>query len=207
MTASFEDNGYELIWKRKRNDTQIKTDNIQNIDTMFQTVTSLSGDSSKWNLKNIKPLKEKLNIQPISRERLRNHIVHYNSAMDMRANFKTGDFALIGKPNTKHIGVYISKEDIENETYDKYFGFAIALRDTRFYKDGVFIIFYKHAPYDAGKETFTRTDLAQLDSNLTQNGKDYCIWVVWRFVNLKLPLDVEYFKEQPIYKAVKIWER
>lgn len=94
-------------------------------------------------------LNEKLNIQPISKKRLDGFYMptRYKSAGDMRANFKTGDLALIGKPNYKHIGVFISKEDIENETYDGYYYCGFKYRES----DSIFTFWMDCEPWGDGE--------------------------------------------------------
>ena len=158
---------------------------------------------------NTEQLNEKLNIQPVTADRLKRLIIPYATASDMRANFMTGDLSLMGHIDHKHLGVYISKSDIENELYDKYFGFNIPLWKTKFYKDGVFI-FYETKPMFIINDNprFTRTNLAELDSNLMR-GERYGVWEVRRMPFLKLPLDEEYFKfKSPIsYRAKTIWKR
>ena len=156
---------------------------------------------------NTEQLSEKLNIQPVTKDRLKNRVIPYATANEMRANFITGDLSFMGHIEHVHLGVFISKEDIEEELYDKYFGFNIPLCKTKFYKEGMFI-FYDTIPTIIIKENphFTRTNLADLDSNLMR-GEKYGVWEVRRMPFLKLPLDEEYFKNAPTYKAKTIWKR
>lgn len=156
---------------------------------------------------NTEQLNEKLNIQPVTKDRLKSRVIPYATASEMRANFLTGDIAIMGHIDHKHLGVFISKSDIEKELYDKYFGFNIPLWKTKFYKEGMFI-FYDAKPMFIVNDNphFTRTNLAELDSNLMR-GEKYGIWAVMRNPHVSLPLTEDYFKDASIRKAKTIWKR
>ena len=54
-----------------------------------------------------KQFSEKLNIQPVTADRLKNLVVPYPTASEMRANFQTGDIVVVGNEKDNLHGTYI----------------------------------------------------------------------------------------------------
>lgn len=113
-----------------------------------------------------RPMKmnEKLNIQPISKERLKNTfpMVKYKTPWDMRANFKTGDIAIIGNQKGHIATVFISAEDVASGKYDKLFNFFLPMSHYKESEEGAFV-FLEKANY------FTRDFLSEYNSSLQMN--------------------------------------
>ena len=64
----------------------------------------------------------KLNIQPVTKERLMNTKPCYKSSEEMRKNLQTGDIVFITQPfsdTTTIVGVFVSFKDIVEYGYDK----------------------------------------------------------------------------------------
>lgn len=165
-------------------------DNIKNTDTVC--------------IYKDKSLNEKLNIQPVTKERLgqtANDL--YKPSKDYKFKLRTGDIAIIGKPSKEpRPAVYVSHNDLENEKYESIFKFTVLTNKVANWQDGVFV-FYRNENRD---EYFTRKMLKDFDENFTDKIVASYIKEIYRVKHLKYPLTRDYFVNPPIEEAEIVWK-
>lgn len=154
-------------------------DNIKNTDTVC--------------IYKDKSLNEKLDIQPVSKERLRNTIVSPKKLL------KTGDIVVsemrLGETRT---GIYISMYDYANYDYGKLLNMATIPFSLT--KEGI-IVRYKQA------NTFTFTSLLNLNDKLENELSHRYTTSVYRHNNIEQPLPFDYFKHPNTDNASIIYKR
>ena len=136
---------------------------------------------------------EKLDIQPVSKERLRNAIVSPKKLL------KTGDIVVsemrFGETRT---GIYISMYDYANYDYGKLLNMVTIPFSLQ--KEGI-IVRYKQA------NTFTFTSLLNLNDKLENEHSHRYTTFVYRHNNIEQPLPFDYFKHPNTDNASVIYKR
>ena len=156
---------------------------------------------------NIEQFNEKLNIQPVTKDKLNDTTKSIHSyskqSKDYVFEFKTGDTVTVGENHMPYCGTYLSYYDIMRHTYDHILGHVSSMFSGGYgnCKDGVFV------HYENDKSKYSFAALALFDENLVF-GK-LCVWEIYRDKNIKLPLDEEYFKNPITYmtKDNLVWSR
>ena len=140
---------------------------------------------------NAQQFTEKLNIQPISKERLKGTFFKaYRTEEELKKNLRTGDIVKF-EDMGDDIYVYISHKDIESRIYDRVLGVKLHPNG-----NGVFAICT-----DATQPMFAYFNI---DGNIIQN---VFVSEAYRLPNIKLPIDIEYFMYPPIDKGVLIYKQ
>lgn len=149
---------------------------------------------------------EKLNIQPVSKEKLGKYgsVKKYRTAEEMSENFQLGDI-IVEKANhgfVRHnIYVYIPKAS--DSDYEYYIDNNI-----------IFTADKLHLAFDLLVGVNDKGVLTNQAFNYDKSLKEYLIDdyynyvdAVYRIPDLTYPLPKEYFKNPPIRKAVCVWKR
>ena len=150
-------------------------------------------------------LNEKLNIKPVTKDRLEKTVGEIPNRLSKRyaVNFKTGDIVRMGKSyDSSEYAVYVSHSDMVNKTYDDILEFGLNLDNiinNDEYKDGMFVI-----NYGGG---FKRDMLSAFNENLSSSYLHKEIYEVYRFKGKDIKLDYMYFQRPPYEKAELIWKR
>ena len=149
-----------------------------------------------------KKFNEKLNIQPITKDRLTDFTKckMYKTPSEMRNNFITGDIVVVGDENEKENGVFVSYDDVKSGAYDELLDEPISNEKDSALRDGIFIFYLSGITGRGGKPTFTRHFVVKYDNNLNNR-----VMYVYRVPLLEKPLDVEYFKTFPNSKAKMVF--
>lgn len=140
---------------------------------------------------NAQQFTEKLNIQPISKERLKGTFFKaYRTEEELKKNLRTGDIVKF-EDMGDDIYIYVSYKDIESRIYDRVLGIKLQSEG-----NGLFVIC---------------TDTTQpmfayfcIDGVIIQN---VFVSEAYRLPNLKLPIDIEYFMYPPIDKGILIYKQ
>jgi hypothetical protein len=146
---------------------------------------------------NTSQFNEKLDIQPMSKERLDNIFIP-KSAEDMRADFKTGDIVTLST-NGGVDGVFVSKNDLTEYKYNELLNMSI--NDMMKYgklEDGVFITKYL-GTLGFGIVDYFDKDLVRL--------KTVCVEKVYRPSEISQPLKPMYFKNPPKERCKLIYDK
>lgn len=139
---------------------------------------------------NVQELSEKLNIQPVTRERLRERFfAKYTTEEDMLKNLQTGDIVRLHQFEDETY-VYISYGDILKKTYDRILGIKLSADESS--ENGILVVY--------AANTFSYFGLSS-----DYMGNEH-IGTVVRMPNLKLPVDTEYFQNPPMDKGVVIYQ-
>lgn len=144
----------------------------------------------------------KLNIQPMTMERLRSTKAQYSTPNAMRNNLQTGDIVVIKTPsNPKLIGVYVSFEDMSKFKYDimtNLLGYSHA--KTKSKTQGSIIIdeFLEKGRLSWYGLSFYDSKLETIETRIIE---------VRRRNDTVQPLDVEYFKNPPLKGSYVVWKR
>ena len=150
---------------------------------------------------NTKQFNEKLNIQPVTADRLKKLVVPYPTASEMRANFQTGDIVVVGNEKENLHGTYISYKDVKSGVYDEITHFFPKLTSESEIVncvDGVFVYWEQ--------SFFTRSYVKDFNDELEYRGIDtHRVMYVYRVPFLKTPLTEDYLKTFPNPKAKQIW--
>lgn len=169
---------------------------------------------------NTKQFNEKLNITPLSQDRIRKGFVKIcHTVKEMRENLQTGDIAII---NTYFIdkgyeaswsydsknSVCISYKDLEAETYNDMLGKDYFRLLDKNMKEGVFLTYHKEAGAEV-VNNFGDSWVSYFDDNFTwvTDMFSFKIMEIRRIPKLVLPLTLEYFENPPIEKSVLVWKR
>ena len=140
---------------------------------------------------NTQQFTEKLNIQPISKERLKGTFFKtYRTDEELKKNLRTGDIVKFDDMGDD-IYVYVSYKDIETKIYERVLGIKLQLNG-----NGVFVICTNTA-----QPMFAYFNI---DGVIIQN---VFVSEAYRLPNIKLPLDIEYFMYPPIDKGVLIYKQ
>ena len=147
-------------------------------------------------------LNEKMNIQPVSKKRLKDcAISSHKPSKNYVFDFKTGDIVFMSNGKDPKALVYVSYEDIMRHTYDDVFDLIPRMSQwEEVVCDGAFMQYYEN-------DGFKFISLKSFDKNFVYNSIGLRIWLVYRYENLKLPLDAEYFKHPDAAKAKLVWSR
>lgn len=146
-------------------------------------------------------LNEKMNIQPVSKKRLKDcAISSHKTSKKYIFNFKTGDIVFMSNGKDPKALVYVSYEDIMRHTYDSVFDLIPRMSQwEEVVCDGAFMQYEN--------DGFKFISLKSFDENLVYNSIGLRVWLVYRYENLKFPLDAEYFKHPDAAKAKLVWSR
>jgi len=148
-----------------------------------------------------KQFNEKLNIQPVTADRLKKLVVPYPTASEMRANFQTGDIVVVGNEKENLHGTYISYKDVKSGVYDEITHFFPKLTSESEIVncvDGVFVYWEQ--------SFFTRSYVKDFNDELEYEGiGTHKVMYVYRVPFLKNPLTEDYLKTFPNPKAKQIW--
>lgn len=140
---------------------------------------------------NTQQFTEKLNIQPISKKRLKGTFFKtYHTEEELKKNLRTGDIVKF-EDMGDDIYVYVSHKDIENGLYNRVLGIKLHPNG-----NGVFVICT-----DTTQPMFA---YFSIDGVIIQN---VFVSEAYRLPNLKLPIDIEYFMYPPIDKGVLIYKQ
>lgn len=167
-------------------------------------------------LKSDRYLNEKLNIQPVTKDRLANVVRPnmYKTPIEMKEHFKTGDIALMSSTSDKKLCVFISYEDFSSDKYPFIAKELLGSNENATVKDilktasknslikkmiceGCFIASTKD------NKIYILCGLADLDERLM--GNTYGVWSVFR-KNAVKPFERRDFASPLMSKAVKIYE-
>ena len=141
---------------------------------------------------NIEQFNEKLNIQPISKKRLKGTFFKtYRTEEELKKNLQMGDIVKF-EDMDDDIYVYVSQKDIESRLYDRVLGIKLQSEG-----NGLFVICT-----DTTQPMFAM--FAYFSIDIIQN---VFVSEAYRLPNLKLPIDIEYFMYPPIDKGVLIYKQ
>lgn len=164
---------------------------------------------------NLRQFNEKLNIKPITKERISMGFVKpCHTVKEMRDSIQTGDIAIIdtvyvinGEEHSwKHdrrFETYISYKDIDDETYNEMLDMDYLVLRSEEMKEGAFISFWR------SDLSFAHSYMSKFDDEFvyTTDTFKFKIIEIRRIPKLELPLTLDYFKKPPIEKSVLVWKR
>lgn len=160
-----------------------------------------------------KKFNEKLNIQPVSKERL------FNESVPPKERLQTGDIVFgCTRDGRRHVCyVFVTAEDYFKYNYEEMLLAGVDENDKSWIEDGVLILYNKdreEASRITGRRNlFSYNRLKHYDNALTDKRaeskwlKPLDLYMIIRNPNIKQPLKKDYFKNPPFKDAVKIWVR
>ena len=157
---------------------------------------------------------KKLNIQPVTKERL------FNESVPPKERLQTGDIVLgCTRDGRRHVCyVFVTAEDYFKYNYEEMLLAGVDENDKSWIEDGVLILYNKNRE-EASRITGVRRNLFNynrlkhydnaLNDKRVENKwlKPLDLYMILRNPDIKQPLKKDYFKNPPIKDVVKIWVR